>query len=109
MDNTVGRVFSVDRVLLSLVVVVVLALVVPWVGTLGPGVVIVVPCVGRAVVLEIIVVPGVVCSVDPGRVEIVLGDDGAWVTTVEAPAVIVVIWYPVVDTWVVVDVTDVLL
>lgn len=92
MDNTVGRVFSVDVVVLSMVVVEVLAVVVAGVGTLGVGVTTVVPCVGRAVVLEIILVPGVVSSVDSGRVEMVLVDDGAWVTTVEVSGVVVLIW-----------------
>lgn len=106
MDNTVGRLSSVD-IVLSMVVLEVLTMVVAWVGTLGLGVVTVVPWVGRAVVLEIIAVPGVVSSVDSGRVEMVLGDDGAWVTTVEVSAVVVVIWYPVVETCDVVAVTDV--
>lgn len=106
MDNTVVRVSSVD-VVLSVVVAEVLTMVVAWVGTPGVVVETVVPCVGRAVVLEIIVVPGVVSRVDSGRVEIVLCDDGAWVTAVEVSAVVVVVWYPVVETCDFVAVTDV--
>lgn len=105
MDNRVGRLSPVD-VLLTTVVVEVLTMVVAWVGTLGVGVAIVVPCVCRAVVLVIIVVPGVVSSVDSERVEMVLGDDGAWVTAVEVLAAVVVIWYAVVETCDVVAVGD---
>ena len=76
---------------LSVVLVGVLAMVLASVGTLGLGVVTVVPCVGRAVVLESIVVPGVVSGVDSGGVVMVVGGDGCWVIAVETSAV-VVIW-----------------
>ena len=105
VEVSAAAVVAADIVVLPVVVLEVLAVLVAEVGTVGVGVMMVVPCVGGgevlvvavllvvvmmvvpcvggAVVLGTTVVPAVVVISDWGRVVAVAGDVGAWVPAVE--------------------------